>query len=111
MTDIGTADNPPIAEHAGCEIHQMDGPLLQPRDCRRDFASGSFADFLNLLAIRREPPEIPPVRVAETNIARFLKRAGLVLHPSPAPQAKENGLPLRKSAITFRARCRKRTAR
>jgi hypothetical protein len=35
-----------------------------------------------LLAIHREPPEIPPVRVAETNIARFLKRVGLALHPS-----------------------------
>ena len=57
MTGIGAHDEPRVAV-----LHAI--------------ALWSLAEFLNLLAIRAEPPEIPPVRVAESNTHRFLKRAG-----------------------------------
>ena len=57
MTGFGAHDEPRVAV-----LHAI--------------ALWSLGEFLNLLAIRAEPPEIPPVRVAESNTHRFLKRAG-----------------------------------
>jgi hypothetical protein len=56
-----------------------------------------------LLAIDDEPPEIRTVRVAVSNIHRFLKCADLALEALPGVRACENRLPLRKSAIKLAA--------